>query len=36
MKVENAPVINKKIDFRILNFQLQSDLDDANDQLSKT
>jgi hypothetical protein len=35
MKVENAPVINKKIDYRILNLQLQSELDDVNDQLSK-
>jgi hypothetical protein len=36
MKVENAPVINKKIDYRILNMQLQSELDDCNDQLTKT
>ena len=36
MKVENAPVINKKIDYRILNMQLQSELDDVNDQLTKT
>jgi len=35
MKVENAPVINKKIDYRILNMQLQSELDDVNDQLTK-
>lgn len=36
MKVENAPVINKKIDYRLLNVQLQGELDDVNDQLSKT
>lgn len=36
MKVENAPVINKKADYRMLNLQLQGELDEANDQLTKT
>ncbi|CDW79952.1 UNKNOWN [Stylonychia lemnae] len=35
MKVENIPVINKKIDYRVMNVQLQSELDEVNDQLTK-
>lgn len=31
MKVENLPVINKKVDYRILNVQLQSELDEVSD-----
>ncbi len=35
MKVENIPVINKQVDYRILNLQLQSELDEVNDKMTK-
>eukprot|EP00347_Sterkiella_histriomuscorum_P000485 403375673 len=35
MKVENIPVINKKVDYRVLNVQLQSELDEINDKLTQ-
>lgn len=35
MNVENQPVINKKLDYRVLNLQLQNELDEVNDKLIK-
>ena len=36
MKVENIPVINKTIDYRLLNLQLQAEIDELNDKLTKS
>ena len=30
MKIENKPTVNKKVDYRVLSGQLQSELDDKN------
>lgn len=35
MNVENQPFINKKLDYRVLNLQLQNELDEVNDKLIK-
>jgi DNA repair exonuclease SbcCD ATPase subunit len=31
MKIENKPIVNKKVDYRVLSIQLQSELDEKND-----
>lgn len=34
MKIENKPTINKKVDYRVLSIQLQSELDGKSDQIT--
>jgi kinesin family protein 5 len=34
MKIENKPTVNKKVDYRVLSGQLQSELDQKNDQIT--
>lgn len=35
MKVENKPKINKKVDYRVLSLQLQSEIDERTDSMTR-